>query len=155
MANKSLSPAALARRGRVACEPIGRRQLVRSAPQENSGGLEPGPIPMAAHCRFAARISLYRPQSADRYFRAKAQDFRKLDKFDDVDPPLAAFEPRHEGLILAQLFGECGLREPCRLPLPNEKVHQRLVARRSKRFGQLRPAAADAGSSNNLKSRLS
>jgi hypothetical protein len=69
----------------------------------------------------------------------------KLEKFDNVDAALTAFQTRHEGLVLANPGGKVGLRHPCGFPLSDEKVDKSLVTCRSERFSQLRPVSLPIG----------
>lgn len=102
-----------------------------------------------------AGSSRHLPQCRDGFGRVDTESLSQIEEFHHVNPPLAAFEPGHEGLVLPQPGSKVGLRQASGLPLLNDKVDQSLVPCRSQRFPQLRPASPDAGSRNNLISRLS
>lgn len=48
-----------------------------------------------------ASSSRHLPQCRDGFGRVKTESFGKVEEFHHVNPPLAAFEPGNEGLILS------------------------------------------------------
>ncbi len=68
-------------------------------------------------------------QNCNRLSWIKAERFREVQEFRNVNPALAAFEPGHEGLILAKSRSQVGLRQARGYSLLDEEVDQRLVAR--------------------------
>lgn len=65
--------------------------------------------------------------------RIKSDGLCKIQKFNDINAPLATFDRGHKRLITPQSFCELGLRQTRFLPLLNKQRDQGLLPRRSER----------------------
>ena len=71
--------------------------------------------------------------------RIKSNGLCKIQKFNNINAPLATFDCSHKRLIAPQSFCELGLRQTGFLPLLNKQSDQGLLPRRSERAWHFLP----------------